>query len=476
MIKASIFIIALNAVFFLCCKKNAADSHTKNIQPISLSLSRDTVYTGVDKAVSIKVNISSYADLQALIIRKGTKSLKDYARINAANIKNDGSYIFNYTVNSDDNFSFSALGVDGKEYGTKFLYIDNRTGIFPLSVNMVARETGKSLVTGNIFTSINPNRTDEKYDVGCTDLGIMWAMDNGRAGIFFGDTQGKDFVPSGNGGGNGSNWRSNVLAFSDDSDLSNGLIFSGMAMEPDNAGTAGQIIHSDHITDGTGSFSAIPTAAIHAGNADYVHYMDVRQWGDPGKWTTNFSSLYRSVDGGQNWVPCPEVRFSSNSNFSQVCYAKKDGYVYMLGTVSGRFGAAYLARFKEADILDQPAYEYWNNTSGWIKNDETKATPVLNAPVGELSLIYNTKFSRWIVTYLDVNRNAIVLRDAKDITGTWSDENILVSSAANNNEYAGLYGGFMYPLKSNSDTLYFNMSLWYPYNVFLMKAVLKEVE
>jgi hypothetical protein len=34
----------------------------------------------------------------------------------------------------------------------------------------------------------------------------------------------------------------------------------------------------------------------------------------------------------------------------------------------------------------------------------------------------------------------------------------------------------MYPLKNDSDTLYFNMSLWYPYNVFLMEAVLKKIE
>lgn len=474
-LRLAIVQLAIGVALFPCCGKHVSQ-HVDDISSISLSLSADTLYTGVDKNISVTVKVNDYHDLKAIIIRKGTDQMKDFLRITSDHVKDDGSYVFNYAVNSDDNFSFSALGIDDKEYGTKLLYIDNRTGIFPVSLNMVARETGKTLTTGNIFTNVNPNHTDEKYDVGCTDLGIMWAMDDNRVGIFFGDTQGKDFVPSGSGGGNGSNWRSNVLAFSDNPDLSNGLVFSGMATEANNAGVARQIVHSDHITNGTGSFSAIPTAAIHAGNADYVHYMDVRQWGDPGKWTTNFSSLYRSLDGGQNWESCDNVRFSSNSNFSQVCYAKKDGYVYMLGTVSGRFGSAYLARFKEADILDQPAYEYWNNASGWIKNDETKATIVLNGPVGELSLLYNTKFNRWFVAYLDVSRNAIVLRTAKDITGAWSDENILVSSTANNNKYGGLYGGFMYPLDNDSDTLYFNMSLWYPYNVFLMKAVLKEVE
>lgn len=473
--QATIMLWVILSVLLACCGKHESPS-VVNINPISLSLSTDTAYTGINKNISVTVKVSDYRDLKAIIIRKGEDQMKDFMRITPDQIKSDGSYVFNYTVNSDDNFSFSALGTDNKEYSSKLLYIDNRVGVFPISLSMVARETGKTLSTGNIFTSVNPNHTDEMYDVGGTDLGIMWAMNNNRVGIFFGDTMGNDFAPSANGGGNGSNWRSNVLAFSDNQDLSNGLVFSGMATVADNSNVARQIIHSDHITNGTGSYSAIPTAAIHAGDADYVHYMDVRQWGAPGQWTTNFSSLYKSADNGQTWDPCPDVQFSSGSNFSQVGYAKKDGYVYMMGTVPGRFGSAYLARFKENDILNQAAYEYWNDVLGWVKDDESKASIVLNGPVGEISLLYNAKFSRWFAVYLDVNRNAIVLRTAEDITGKWSDENILVSSTADNNKYSGLYGGFMYPLNTDSDTLYFNMSLWYPYNVFLMKAVLKDVE
>lgn len=49
---------------------------------------------------------------------------------------------------------------------------------------------------------------------------------------FFGDTFGSDFYPNFvNPGPNGSNWRSNVLLFSDDQDLSDGLTINGATMD-----------------------------------------------------------------------------------------------------------------------------------------------------------------------------------------------------------------------------------------------------
>jgi hypothetical protein len=463
-----LFWMILCTGFFSCSMQDKPQGAAGRV---ILSLSRDTVYTRGGTTLAVAISISDAQQLKTLIIRKGTAIMKDLTILPAAKV--GSSYTFHYTLQQTDaaqfNFSFSATGTGGKVYDTKFLHVDSRMGLLPVSLQMVARETGRSLTTDSVPA---PNKTAEKYDVGCTDLGIMWKMGNGHIGIFFGDTQGNDFIPSAGGGGHGSNWRSNVLAFSDHTDLSKGLIFSSMATEKGNPSIARQIVYSPHITDGTGSYSAIPTAAIHANGADYVAYMDVKSWGDPGKWTTNFSGLYTSADDGQNWQACPEIRFSANSHFSQVCFATKDGYVYMIGTVSGRFGAAYLARFPESDMLHQQDYTYWNAASGWVKNDESAATPLFAAPVGELSLTYNSRFKRWIVTYLDVNRGAIVLRDAEEITGEWSAEHTLVKSK----DYPGLYGGFIYPAESNDDVLYFTMSLWYPYNVFLMKAKLKLIK
>ncbi|MEO6150364.1 MAG: DUF4185 domain-containing protein, partial [Mucilaginibacter sp.] len=342
-----------------------------------------------------------------------------------------------------------------KTSGVSFLMAYNTRGI--------ARVTGKTQAGDNYP---NPNQTDVNYNVGGTDLGIMWDLGAGHTGIFFGDTFGSDWSYT-IGGGNGSNWRSNVAAYSNDQNLDDGLTFTGMLT--DDNGKAKEVIPSPHNTSGNGSFTSIPTAAVRIGTVDYVHYMDIRQWGTPGNWTTNSSSLYTSSNNGKTWSQAPGVSFSAASNFAQAAYAKKDGYVYMVGTRSGRFGAAYLLRFLYKDVLQQAEYEYWNATNGWVKNDETAATKIFDSPVGEISLVYNTHFNRWIVTYLADWPDGIVMRDAANITGPWTKARTVVSAITT----PGLYGAFIHPQKNNSDDLYFLMSVWNPYNVFLVKTKLK---
>ncbi len=330
-------------------------------------------------------------------------------------------------------------------------------------VKQLARVTGKSLPDEHLP---NPNQTHERYDLGCTDLGIMWDMGNGKTGIFFGDSNGSAFAPTPGGGGNGGNWRSNVLAFSTDNNLADGLTFSGMAMNV--AGTsARQIIYSPHNTTGNGSFTAIPTAAIKVNGVNYVHYMDVRQWGKPGSWTTNYSALYRSADDGATWQKVSTIRFAAESKFAQMAYAQSGGYVYMVGTPAGRFGDAYLARVKSTAIENQKEYQYYNGKS-WAKGDESRAAKIFAGPVGEVSLIYNSRLKRWLVTYLDEARGQIVIRNAEQITGPWSQPQVLVSGR----DFPALYGAFIHPQSKDSDDLYFLMSQWHPYNVFLFRAKL----
>ncbi|WP_256006108.1 DUF4185 domain-containing protein [Pedobacter deserti] len=328
----------------------------------------------------------------------------------------------------------------------------------PVNVIRVARLTGNSLPGEDLP---NANETVKKYDIGGTDLGIAWRMGNGKTGFWFGDTYGADWKPTPEGGpGPAGHWRSNVVGISTDEHLGDGVTFDHMV--------AKEIIPSPHITDGTGNHTTIPTAAIHANGKDYVHYMEVRKWGPPGTWTTNKSGLYKSADNALTWTECKTVEFSGSSNFAQAAYEKKDGYVYMMGTVSGRQGAIHLSRVKERDMEDKSAYDYWNGVK-WLRNQETSATPIIPAPAGELSLAWHQRYKRWVVVYLDEKRHELVLRSAASITGPWTEAQSLVKSA----DYPALYGGFIHPSSTNGSELYFLMSMWHPYNVFLMKADLK---
>ena len=324
----------------------------------------------------------------------------------------------------------------------------------------VARVTG---ATPAGETLPNPNRTHERYSLGGTDLGILWEIAEGRYGLFFGDSYGPDFVPvPGGGPGGARDWRSNVLAFTENTDLQNGVIFSGMLTDPGNPGRACEIVPRP----GDRAFTPIPTAAIALDGVQYMHYMYWQVGTDDAP--ENYSSIYRSSDDGRTWTSCRDrVVFDRTSNFGMIGYAKRDGWCYMVGTHIGRSSSARLARFRYADILDKSKYEYWNGYQRrWIRGNEQSATVILDGTVGELSVAYLERFGRWLVLYFDAERYAICYRSAARLNGPWSAERVLASGWV----YPQLYGSYIHPASTASDELYYTMSAWQPYNVFLMKA------
>ena len=137
----------------------------------------------------------------------------------------------------------------GREECGKTLSIKN--------VRMVARVTGDSLPGEKLYL---PNRTGVDFDVYGTDLGLMWQIEGRRIGLFFGDTSGKGFIIYKN-GGNGENWRSNVLAFSTDTNLDDGLKIDSMSS--DSEGKAREVCAGGKANPEIYQTS-IPTSAIHA--------------------------------------------------------------------------------------------------------------------------------------------------------------------------------------------------------------------
>ncbi|MDR0395357.1 MAG: DUF4185 domain-containing protein [Tannerella sp.] len=459
-----VFIICCTSVLNACNKENVPDPSAP-VDEITSSES-DLVPDRKTRVVSAILNFEKLDDIDYLMVRK---SGGDSYSVKISREELSPSYRFSYTVRKSDPESFhlllSAYYKDGSESKALSLHIDNRWGFFVRKVSRIARVTGRSMADESYP---NPNQTATRWNVGGTDLGIIWEMQEGKYGIFFGDTYGSDFVPKqASPGPNGGSWRCNVLAFSDDHDLDDGLSFSAMAT--DQGGNAREIVYGGKDDSGNGDWTSIPTAAIRADGVDYVHYFNLKNWTG---WITNYSGMYKSVDNGLTWTKCEQIVFSSDSPFGQGGYFKKDGYVYMIGTRTGRDSEASLARFREPDIEDRNRYEYWDGVAGrWITGDEDKATPVIRDKVGELSFIYNEKHEKWIIAYFNADRYNITMRTAEHITGLWSEPYELASGK----EYAQLYGSYFHPLSVSGDNLYFLMSMWMPYNVFLMKCELADM-
>lgn len=304
-----------------------------------------------------------------------------------------------------------------------------------------------------------PNNTWGRWDIKATDLGIMWDDGQGKVLTAFGDTFGNAWTGPGGGAPPNGNWRSNVLVRSSDRDLADGMLFESAPQSPQ--GIAKQLIPSKKINGD--EMTTIPTAAISVGKRQYLGFMSVKQWGAPGYWDTNYAGIAYSDDDGENWTVSDtrwENTAAGDDPFQMQAYVRSGGFVYVFGTQNGRNGPASLARVPANKLLVASAYRYWDG-HGWSK-DEADAVPILDAPVSELSVQYDAFSKRFLL--MTLSGEDIVLRTAKDPQGPWSAPQTVASSA----DYPGLYGGYLHPWNKDG-VLYFTMSQWSPYNVYLMR-------
>ncbi|MFI9506926.1 DUF4185 domain-containing protein [Nocardia sp. NPDC052566] len=299
----------------------------------------------------------------------------------------------------------------------------------------------------------SPNRTENVNVLGA-DLGIMWDDGNGRMITAFGDSAGFG-IPNLFAGSVWA-WTSNVLFRSSTHDPSRGIFFDSVIPNP---------LPSPKIPGIEISF--IPTAGISVGGVQYMSLMSVREWGDPGKWDTNFSTLAASGDGGQTWAQLTTTRRANvdgYEKFQQNAFVKDDGYVYRYGTPAGRNHDGFVSRVPEFAIANIDAYQYWDGRE-WKLNDPKAAAPVVGG-VGELSVMWNEHLGKFVMMTTDPT-NAVVLRTASAPEGPWSEPRVLIDAPSLPTAYAPM----IFPYQTGGD-LYFLLTVHKQYNVILMRTPL----
>jgi len=311
------------------------------------------------------------------------------------------------------------------------------------------------------------NATEARYQVKGTDLGIMWTDERGQILAAFGDTFGPGWTGISSGFANPTtiDWRSNTLARSTDHNPAAGMSFTFVTDRPGHAKELLPSLKRDGI-----EMTKIPTGGINIGGRDYLAYMSIRSFTKPGHWITNYGGIAYSDDGGQTWKDAPSAHRPNtpalDEKFQMTAYARRDGFVYAFGTPNGRFGDAHVARVPEQRLLDKSAYEYWNGKS-WQRGGSAIAAPIVQGPVGEMSVRYDQILKSWEMMYLDEAREAIVVQLAQQPAGPWGAP----ISVATAREYPKLYGGFLNPDSQGRD-IYFTMTQYDDYNVSMMHAKL----
>jgi hypothetical protein len=311
------------------------------------------------------------------------------------------------------------------------------------------------------------SQTDVNWGLHGADLGHMFSMGN-RLFMVFGDSYGAGFTPPPNEHSSQWDYRGNAMALISERAPADGLSFERMIT--DRPGHAAELLPSRRDPNGLGEIALVPTNGLGVGSRMVLHYMSVRSWDSPGRWTLNGAGLAYSDDQGAHWVK-PPAQWGGASGFGQVAFARAGKTVYLFGIPGGRFGDIRLAQVKERQLLDPTAYRYYAGTSGrkvrWVAA-ETEAQPVGAGPAGELSVLWNPFLRRWLMTYLDEPARALVIREAPQPWGPWSTPKTLASA----DDFPGLYGAYLHPwlTERKGEILYFTMSRWPEYNVFLMRA------
>lgn len=356
------------------------------------------------------------------------------------------------------------------------------------------------------------NRTDEGYYVGGTDLGIpAYNATDGNMYLFYGDTFQTASTQQGL-------WRSNVVAYSDDFDLSDGLTLDGFLT---GGGRMASAVIDGHHADRY-EMTKIPTGAIEIDGTFYMFYFSIRQWGPE---EMNYCGAVKSTDNGQTWervfdmtwVDHAEGGYSTDiqvlvnegvnwydesentgtvditehvgNNFTQIYPVDgKDGYIYILGEGEYRSSGIRLGRVLKENIEVFEEYEYFKGYGDdgepvWLKGSEGLAEVeadngsfIISDQCGEQSCMYNEYLDKWMVVYLVNNADGIVYRTADNIWGPYSEPKVLIPySYPFENGINSIYGGFVHELYTEQDgkIFYMQLSQWTPvYNTSLVKVTL----
>ena len=280
----------------------------------------------------------------------------------------------------------------------------------------------------------------EQAQVGGTDEGAIFFA-QGKLWFVFGDTSALDandpLTVALQGPGL---WRSNVLAYSQDFDASDGFQFDGFETVTDSQMAAERVLSPHDMTPGENAeTTAIPLAGFgftsEAGERyRFLWFVSVNTW-DPGlvgpAFNANYSSLAYVEGDEPMWTRLQSPPSPPHADFGPgtVWFDRYERQLYFFGVTPDR-GALKLARVASTfdKIVDPEAYEYWNGEA-WVLGDASAAIALIEesptyAPRSELSIAWNPAAQVWMMMVVNwysaaTPPNQVELWQAPSVIGPW---------------------------------------------------------
>ncbi|WP_020523718.1 DUF4185 domain-containing protein [Catelliglobosispora koreensis] len=299
-----------------------------------------------------------------------------------------------------------------------------------------------------------------RWQVGGTDLGIPYVLENGSIGYLFGDTFSTPWPET------GQDWRSPVMLRSNvHPGAAGGVVFDSAARVAGN-GRAPELMHNGHNgPDHEGRFevSVIPNDGISFPETgrQLISYMSIEHWNAGPRnslWKSRYAGLAYS-DNGNDFIRTNLEWWnnSGNSDPFQMWTMQRDGdFVYVFSVPSGRQDGGMMLRRVRWDRMFWPGeYEGWGwNGSNWGWG--RPPTPILHGRFGEPS-VRRLSDGTWVMAYLNAATGNIVTRKATGPDRVWTAEKVQVTWA----QESSLYGGFIHPWSTTEPNgLHLMVSTW----------------
>ncbi len=216
-----------------------------------------------------------------------------------------------------------------------------------------------------------------------------------------------------------------------------------------------------------GDASTVPTGGISLNGTIYLFMMRMHDWLQ--KPAEAESILLKSLDDGLSFVEVVFLDNSFSSRFVNVAPILFDGEVYLFGSRDFRKSPIYLAKVNSSNIEDLKSYQFFDGVS-W-KGSVSEAAPLIDGMVGEFSV--QKVDEELFMMYVDYSNDFIVLRRASSPEGPWSNPKKVMSAFSvfgwGETVFGNYYAPYIVPGVSNQSTVYFTVSLWWPYTVNLLK-------
>ncbi|MGQ9706737.1 MAG: DUF4185 domain-containing protein [bacterium] len=226
----------------------------------------------------------------------------------------------------------------------------------------------------------------------------------------------------------------------------------------------------------------------------YVFMMDVINW-------TQFAGrplLLKSTDYGSSFSLIWKGDEGRCINIAPIISTHPEDTrkeaLYMIVSNQYRQSEIYLAYTDLDKIEDRASYRYYTGMEGdkpkWSSKIGEAVPIVEGVKVGELSVQWNSYLNKWLLCYFDytpTTENAdMFFRTADNLWGPWSSAVFVYDGHYRYYWYqteetrqgpklwGTPYGGYILS-DTDGSSVYFTLSLWVPYSIFLMEVDLREL-